>query len=161
MKISETLTQATGLFHPGIVTARFVETCEFYFEHFAFTPEHVDPDGALLAGPRDEHLMLLRAANPAQPAALRTPNRGSGMWLQLVVPDPRSLSVSMAEAGVEIIADLHTGADGRLSFVARDPNGVLIHITEPPARVYSVSKYQPSNNHDQNHRIPIHRLSGH
>ncbi len=161
MNISEPLTQATGNFHPGIVTGRFVETCEFYFEHFAFTPRHVDADGALLVGPRDEHLMLLRAANPAQPAALRAPNRGSGMWLQLVVPHPRGLSASMAEAGVEIVADPHTGADGRLSFVARDPNGVLIHITEPPAHPHPASQHQPQNNHDQNHRSLLRRLSRH
>lgn len=137
--------QATGAFFPGVVTRHFVASCEFYYEHFGFQPIVVEEDHIVLARPDGARLALLRAGHPAQPAALQQATRGTGIWLHLEVDDPDALHARLAAAGVEIVAPPEFTLAATRRFIVRDPNGVLLHVSDhlAPAAQTSAAATSP------------------
>lgn len=117
-------------FHAGIVTQRFAETCEFYCQHFGFTPAEINPEFALLVRADGSRLGVLQAGGEGQPATLRQPTRGAGVWVRFDSDDLDILHARLAAEDVEIVADPEFTLGGERRCVARDPNGVLIYIHE-------------------------------
>lgn len=157
---------ASAALHCGIVTSRFVATCEFYFEYFGFMPEQITAEYALLGRGDGSRLGVLRAGGDGQPAALVPPTRGSGLWLAFRCDDVDRLHERLVTDGVEIVGDPEFTISGERRCVARDPNGVLIYITQSQPLETAVGEAaaaaMPSHFHhheDQSHRI--HRLSRH
>ena len=109
---------------PGIVTRHLAATCMFYAENFGFQRAPAHGDFVLLLGPDGQSLGLRPAGGADQPAALRDPTRGTGLWLQAEVDDLAALHARWSSAGVEIVADPACAADGTRCCIVRDPNGV-------------------------------------
>ena len=147
----------TVSFFPGIVTTRMAATCEFYSAHFDFRPVQTGENTMVLTRADGTRLGLLRAGNVDQPAALQTPTRGSGIWLNLEVHDSDALYARACAAGVEVVAPPEVTASGTRRLVVRDPNGVLVYVTE---RAPVPFIHQPSHDHDQDNGHSFHRLSG-
>lgn len=145
--------------HPGLVTVRFSETCEFYAEHFGFAVVEITAEFALLGRPDGARLALLQAHGDGQLAALRSPTRGSGVWLALTCDDVDAMHERLCRAGVEIVADPEFTLDGGRRCVVRDPNGVLIYLQNPrtsvhDAEAFSSATRKPVHHHeDQRHRV--------
>lgn len=145
----------------GIVTSRFVESCEFYFEHFEFRPVDIADTRATLEDPRGSRLTLLRSGDRDQPAAWQERARGNGFWLQLEVPDPAATHRHLRSAGAEIVAELNDPGMPADTFIARDPNGVLIRVTKSLSNPSHLTSSQHRKKHDQRHRHPVHGLPRH
>ncbi|MBE2213428.1 MAG: VOC family protein [Opitutaceae bacterium] len=122
-------TASPSALHSGIVTARFVATCEFYFEHFGFAPIEISGEFALLGRADGSRLAVLQAGGDGQPAALSQSTRGAGVWLAFESDDVDALHAHLASRGAEIVCDPETTLSGRRRCVVRDPNGVLVYVT--------------------------------
>ena len=154
--------------HCGIVTTRLAATCAFYFEHFGFRPLEITADYALLGRDDGSRLALLQANGDGQPAVLRQPTRGSGVWLSFTCDDLDPLHTQLVERGVEVVADPEYTIGGERRCVVRDPNGVLVYITMRPQsaigvseRSASISQPHTSVNHHESHLCRIHRIPCH
>ncbi len=152
-------TPTTVPVHSGLVTGRFTESCEFYCEHFGFRPLEITAEFALLGREDGARLALLQAAGEGQPAALRQPTRGSGVWLAMACDDVDALHERLRVRGVEIVADPEYTLDGERRCVVRDPNGVLIYLKHYRGRAQAADALSSTNqihtNHHEDHR---HRL---
>jgi catechol 2,3-dioxygenase-like lactoylglutathione lyase family enzyme len=121
-------------FFPGFVTSRVTATVEFYREHFGFHPAGGPGETLWLAREEDgARLGLLRANDPDHPAALQPPTRGSGVWLNLEVDEPAAVFARLCAAGAELVEPLAKMSDGVQRFIVRDPNGVLVYVSERTA----------------------------
>ncbi len=154
---------ASAALHPGIVTSRFVATCEFYFELFGFAPLEITPDFALLGRSDGSRLAVLQAGGDGQPAALGQPTRGQGVWLTFESDDVDALHTQLVARGIEVVCDPEDTLSGQRRCVARDPNGVLVYVTSRRvAAPVSPSQTSPSEiKHHEDHSCRIHRLSRH
>lgn len=153
---------APAAFHSGIVTSRFVATCEFYFELFGFAPLEITEDYALLGRSDGARLALLQAGADGQPAALSQPTRGQGMWLTFESDDVEALHTRLVARGIEIVCDPEDTLSGQRRCIARDPNGVLVYVTSRRvADDSSVSPNRSETKHHEDHRSRLHRLSCH
>lgn len=122
---------ALAPFFPGIVTARFFETWDFYTTHLDFGTLHESNHELRLVHESGVQLAVLREETDGQPAELVPALTGRGFWLSLDVADAEALYSRLLDAGVEVASPLEERA-GRAEkrFSLRDPNGVLIFVAQ-------------------------------
>lgn len=122
---------ALSPFFPGIVTARFFETWDFYTTHLSFGTLHESNRELRLVHESGVQLAVLREETDGQPAELVPAATGRGFWLSLDVVDAQALYLRLLDANVEVASPLETTAGGsEKRFSVRDPNGVLIFIAQ-------------------------------
>jgi predicted enzyme related to lactoylglutathione lyase len=151
-------TASPSALHAGIVTARFVATCEFYAEHFGFAPIEITGEFALLGHRDGSRLAVLQAGGEGQPAALAQPSRGSGVWLTIQSDDVDVLHARLVAGGVEIVGDPEYTLSGQRRCVVRDPNGVLVYVTSRRDAAPVVSPPQTTASETKHHEDHRHRL---
>jgi predicted enzyme related to lactoylglutathione lyase len=117
----------------GLVTERFYETWDFYTEHLRFRTLEESDDALVLVHPSGVRLGILRhetdAANPERVSA----TDGRGFWLNLAVEDVEAEFEHLSKAGALVVHALGAGEHTSPSFTLRDPNGVLIFVTQETA----------------------------
>jgi catechol 2,3-dioxygenase-like lactoylglutathione lyase family enzyme len=118
-------------FYPGLVTAKFYETWDFYTEQLGFHTIEESDDRVRLAHPSGARLAILRHETDEQNPELVSPTDGHGLWLQLDVTDVDGLYQRLRGADMQIVREPKAGARGS-RFAVRDPNGVLVCVE--PAR---------------------------
>jgi uncharacterized glyoxalase superfamily protein PhnB len=123
---------ALAPFFPGIVTARFFETWDFYTTHLGFGTLQEDNQTLKLVHESGVQLAFVREETEGQPAELICAMRGRGFWLALDVADAAADYARLTAASVDIASPLETTASGERRFALRDPNGILIFITQKP-----------------------------
>ncbi|HEY0944301.1 MAG TPA: VOC family protein [Opitutaceae bacterium] len=120
---------ATGrAFYPGIVTARFYETWDFYTTHLGFRTMLESDYYVQLVHASGAQLGILRQELDGSPAELVSPTDGRGFWLGIDVADADAECARLRAAGVEIVHPPEDKPWGERHCVVRDPNGVLILI---------------------------------
>ena len=120
-------------FFPGIVTAKFYETWDFYTTHLGFRTVDEGEGHVHLRHPGGAQLAVMRHEQPGQPAPLVSGTEGRGFWFGLDVADADSEHARLVAEGIEaVVAPRDTLRQGR-QFVVLDPNGVLIQIADRPA----------------------------
>jgi catechol 2,3-dioxygenase-like lactoylglutathione lyase family enzyme len=115
-------------FSPGLVTAKFYETWDFYTEKLGFRTISEADDCVRLAHGSGAQLAILRHETDEQHPELVSPTDGHGFWLQLEVADVDGLYQRLSATGVPTVRQLEAAPGGSRSFAMRDPNGVLIRI---------------------------------
>ena len=115
-------------FYPGLVTAKFYETWDFYTEQLGFHTIEESDDRVRLAHSSGAQLAILRHETDEQNSELVSPTDGHGFWLQLDVADVDGFCQRLRGADVQIVRELEAGARGASSFTVHDPNGVLICV---------------------------------
>jgi predicted enzyme related to lactoylglutathione lyase len=127
---------ALAPFYPGIVTARFFETWDFYTTHLDFGTVHESNSELRLVHVSGVQLAVLREETDGQPAELVSATTGRGLWLSLDVADAESVYSRLLDAGVAVASPLEESVGGvGKRFTVRDPNGVLIFVAQKsPAR---------------------------
>lgn len=150
-------TASLSALHSGIVTARFVATCEFYFEHFGFAPVEITGEFALLARDDGSRLAVLRAGGDGQPAALAQPTRGAGVWLAFESDDVDALHARLTAGGAEVVCDPEFTLSGHRRCVVRDPNGVLVYVTSrtenAPVSPQQITSSETTHHEDHGYRL--------
>lgn len=118
-------------FYPGLVTARFYESWDFYTTHLGFRT--VEENGAYvhLQHPTGCQLALLRHETAADVPELVSATDGRGFWLGLKVANADEMHARLVAAGVPIVYAPENKPWGERHFVVRDPNGVLIYVAHP------------------------------
>jgi uncharacterized glyoxalase superfamily protein PhnB len=115
-------------FYPGLVTANFYETWDFYTTHLGFRTLVEDDVFVQLAHPAGAQLAILRHELDGPAPELVSATDGRGYWLNLDVADADAEHARLCAAGVEIVAPPTDKPWGERMFVVRDPNGVLIAL---------------------------------
>jgi uncharacterized glyoxalase superfamily protein PhnB len=126
---------ALAPFFPGIVTARFFETWDFYTAHLGFGTVHESNHSLRLVHGSGVQLAVLREETEGQPAELIPANTGRGFWLTIDVADAEAEYSRLLDAGVAMASPLEETFAGERRFAVRDANGILIFIAQKlPAR---------------------------
>ena len=128
METAETLSEVTGSFYFGLVTAKFFETWDFYTERLGFRTLEEDDHRVVLAHSSGARLEVLRHETDEQHAELVSAADGRGFWLNLDVADVVAMYQSLREADISVVQPLAAGPRGARFFTVHDPNGVLIRI---------------------------------
>lgn len=115
-------------FYPGLVTARFYETWDFYTTHLGFRTTLESDHYVQLTHPSGAQLGILRQELDGSLAELVSPTDGRGFWLGIDVADADAECARLRAAGVEIVQPPEDKPWGERHCVVRDPNGVLILI---------------------------------
>ena len=122
---------------PEIYTEKFEETLEFY-GYLGFEPKDdalgfIRMDGFAPLALKDNPACILyvcEAHSPAVDALFHPSFRGEGLIFQIITSDVDSLHAAMRRQGIPIaLALTNDGSNGR-HFAVRDPNGIVIDITE-------------------------------
>ena len=121
-------TNERAAFYPGIVTARFYDTWDFYTMHLGFRTVTECDIYVQLTHPTGAQIAVLRHEVDGPVTELVSATDGRGVWLNLDVADADAEHRRLVEAGVEIVAPLENTSWGDRQFIVRDPNGVLISI---------------------------------
>ena len=127
MSIDYHATRVTG-FSPGLVTAKFYETWDFYTEQLGFRTVSETDDCVRLTHGSGAQLTILRHETDEQHPELVSATDGHGFWLQLEVDDMETMYQKLRGADVPVARELEAGAGSARSFTIRDPNGVLIRV---------------------------------
>jgi catechol 2,3-dioxygenase-like lactoylglutathione lyase family enzyme len=121
-------TNERAAFYPGIVTARFYETWDFYTTHLGFRTVTECDFYVQLYHPTGAQIAVLRHEVDGPVKELVSATDGRGVWLNLDVIDADAEHRRLVEAGVEVACPLENTSWGDRQFIVRDPNGVLISI---------------------------------
>jgi catechol 2,3-dioxygenase-like lactoylglutathione lyase family enzyme len=124
---------ALAPFFPGIVTARFFETWDFYTTHLRFGTLYEDNQTLRLVHESGVQIAILREETEGQPAELVSATYGRGFWLSVDVADVAADYSRLLAAGVDVALPLEDMPEGERRFALRDPNGILIFLTQKPA----------------------------
>ena len=116
-------------FYPGIVTADFYGTWDFYSTHLGFRTVAECSYYVQLAHPSGAQISILRHELDGQAPELISATDGRGFWLNLDVADTDAEHARLSQAGLEIVAPPEDKPWGDRMFVIRDPNGVLIALS--------------------------------
>jgi catechol 2,3-dioxygenase-like lactoylglutathione lyase family enzyme len=118
-------------FYPGLVTARFYESWDFYTTHLGFRTVEENDAYVHLQHPTGCQLALLRHETAADVPELVSATDGRGFWLGLKVANADEMHARLVAAGVPIVYAPENKPWGERHFVVRDPNGVLIYVAHP------------------------------
>lgn len=118
-------------FYPGLVTARFYESWDFYTTHLGFRTVEENDAYVDLRHPNGCGLALLRQETADDVSELVSATDGRGFWLGLKVDDADAMHARLLAAGVPIVHAPEDKPWGERHFVVRDPNGVLIYVAHP------------------------------
>jgi uncharacterized glyoxalase superfamily protein PhnB len=130
MNTQENAGPALRSFYPGLVTARFYETWDFYTTHLGFRTLWEENVYVHLVHSSGAQLALLKeeAANDAPELVSATDGRG--FWLRLDVGAVDEVHARLAGEGVDIVSPPEDKPWGDRQFSVRDPNGVLIMLSQ-------------------------------
>ncbi|MEO6004587.1 MAG: VOC family protein [Opitutus sp.] len=115
-------------FYPGLVTARFYETWDFYTVQLGFRTVCATDHYVQLSHVAGAQIGILQHELDGPTPELVSATDGRGYWLNLDVSDADAEHARLRAAGVQIVAPLEDKPWGDRQFVVRDPNGVLIAI---------------------------------
>ena len=115
-------------FYPGVVTAKFFETWDFYTAQLGFRTVCECDFYVQLAHPGGAQIAVLRHELDGPTPELVSATDGRGFWLNLDVADADAEHARLVVAGVDVVAPPTDKPWGDRQFVIRDPNGVLISI---------------------------------
>lgn len=125
-----TFFQRLPAFFPGIVSARFYDTWDFYTSNLGFRTITECNNYVQLQHPTGAQIAVLRHETDGHPAELITGTEGRGFWLNIEVSNVEAEFSRLADAGVSIVSPPETQPWGDRHFVVRDPNGVLIYVAQ-------------------------------
>ena len=121
----------TGAFlYLNLVTERFDETWAFYTELLGFGTLLAEDSYVRLFHPSGVQLGFMRHETHELHPELVSATEGRGFWLNLEVADSGWEYKRLCDAGVTVVRPLEAQSCGGCSFTIRDPNGVLICVTE-------------------------------
>jgi uncharacterized glyoxalase superfamily protein PhnB len=124
-------------FCPGLVTRRFYETWDFYHETLGFRTVCEWDHFVHLRHSSGAEIQILREEQDGQPAELISATDGRGFWLSLGVGDVAGEFGRLLQAGADLTTALEDKPWGARQFTVRDPNGVLVvisqHLRDQPA----------------------------
>jgi uncharacterized glyoxalase superfamily protein PhnB len=115
-------------FYPGIVTADFYGTWDFYCEHLGFRTVAECDFHVQLAHPSGAQISVLRHELDGPSPELVSATDGRGFWLNLDVADADAEYRRLSAAGLDIVSPPEDKPWGDRMFVVRDPNRVLIAL---------------------------------
>jgi len=121
---------STG-FSPGLVTAKFYETWDFYTAILGFKTIKESDAFLQLQHPTGTSLNILRHELDGPPSELIGSADGRGFWLSIEVPDADEEYRRLSCTGVELPEEPQDRVWGERMFFVRDPNGVLVAIWHP------------------------------
>ncbi|HRP06156.1 MAG TPA: VOC family protein [Opitutaceae bacterium] len=117
-------------FFLGIVTARFYETWDFYTAILGFSTLSENNTRVQLQHPGGAQLSLLEHEVDGNPSELISATDGRGFWLNLEVCDLDAEFDRIRSAGAPIVSPPVAQNRGARHFMTRDPNGILIYVSE-------------------------------
>jgi len=133
MNSNRQITRVNAQFSFGLVTERFYETWDFYTEHLGFRTLAESDDALLLIHSSGVRLGVLRHETDTENPERVSATDGRGFWLNLAVEDVDAEFERLSEAGAPVVPALGAGTQTLQSFTLRDPNGVLILVTQETA----------------------------
>ena len=121
-------------FFPGIVSARYNETWDFYTEVLGFRTIDEWDTFVHLEHPCGARISILREETEEEASELVSATDARGLWLNVEVANLDAEYLRLSARGVSSLSMPEQRASGERRFVLRDPNGILIFVTErPPA----------------------------
>lgn len=128
MKTDGIAERSDGVFYPGLVTARYYETWDFYTELLGFRTLEEMNGRVLLAHPSGARLEIILHETQDRFAELVSETDGRGFWLNLEVVDVDEEYRRLCRAGVQLVHPPENFSGGRRALTVRDPNGVLVCV---------------------------------
>ncbi len=129
MSISSARRQPADFFL-GIVTARFYETWDFYTAILGFRTLSENNTRVHLQHSSGAQLSILEHEVDGNPSELISATDGRGLWLNLEVCDLDAEFDRIRSAGAPIASPPVAQKRGARHFMTRDPNGILICVSE-------------------------------
>jgi catechol 2,3-dioxygenase-like lactoylglutathione lyase family enzyme len=117
-------------YYPGLVTARFYKTWDFYTTRLGFRTVAEHDCYVRLVHPGGAQLAVLREETDGAPGELISATEGRGFWLGIDVADADAEYARLQQTGVPVEGPPENKPWGERSFVVRDPNGVLIVVAQ-------------------------------
>lgn len=117
-------------FFPGIVSARYNETWDFYTDVLGFRTVDEWDTFVHLEHPCGARISILREETDEESSELVSATDGRGLWLNLEVADLDAEYLRLAGREVTGLSSPEQRPTGERRFVLRDPNGILIFVTQ-------------------------------
>lgn len=117
-------------FFPGIVSSRFHETWDFYTDVLGFRTVEEWDTYVQLEHPCGARISIQREETEAEASELVSATDARGLWLNLEVADLEAEYLRLAARDLPGLTSPETRPNGERRFVLRDPNGILIFVTE-------------------------------
>jgi catechol 2,3-dioxygenase-like lactoylglutathione lyase family enzyme len=115
----------------GIVTAKLLETKDFYINHLGFGVTFENEFYLLLHTPnKAAEISFLLPNHPSQQPLFQTAFEGKGMYLTIEVDDVDKIYDEMKKKNIEIKIDIRNEPWGDRHFAIQDPNGIGIDIVK-------------------------------
>ncbi|MBI5381847.1 MAG: VOC family protein [Opitutae bacterium] len=118
------------VFRPNLVTAKLYESWAFYTERLGFRTLTEWEGYVHLVHPSGPQLGLLLYEQDGQHPELIPAIDGRGLWFSLEVPDADAVYAQLRAAGDDLIGSPEEHPPCGRTFAVRDPNGVLIRLTQ-------------------------------
>jgi catechol 2,3-dioxygenase-like lactoylglutathione lyase family enzyme len=117
-------------FFPGIVTACFYETWDFYTAILGFRTLSEQNSRVQLVHPSGAQLGIMRHEVDGPHAELISAAEGRGFWFTLEVDDLDDELSRLLRGAVPVVSFPTENAEGERQWVIRDPNGILIALRQ-------------------------------
>ena len=124
-------------FFPGIVTAHYYETWDFYTDVLGFRTVCEWDTFVHLEHPSGAQISILREETEEEMSELVSATDARGLWLNLEVPDVDAEYARLAARKLPGLQSPEQRAGGPRRFLLRDPNGILIFVTDRPVQAAS------------------------
>jgi len=115
-------------FHPTLVSKKFNETINFYEDYFGFRIA-LEEDRLAILQLKDDPKVCLSVYDIKYASEGIKPV--SGLVLNVPCKDVQAVYEQLYMEGLEMHKELGHDFRGNHHFIVRDPNGVLINVTEP------------------------------
>ncbi|MDQ8186825.1 VOC family protein [Pelagicoccus sp. SDUM812002] len=115
----------------GIVSDKLSETRDFYVSYFGFKAVFDAPCYLHLLGPEGEQLGVMASASEAGQPEFEAATAGDGLWISLTVECVDAAFSHLKAEGLLFREEPTDQPWGERTCVTVDPNGVLIHLSQP------------------------------
>ena len=119
---------AVSAIAPTIITADIQTTVDFYTKHLGLGVATQNGWYVNMTGGGGQIAFML-PYSPFVHECLENAFDGKGLVVGVVVDDVDAALASFQGAGVAIACDMRTEASGERHFFVRDPNGVVLNVT--------------------------------
>lgn len=116
-------------FYPTLVSDQFVNTVNFYEDHFDFMPD-VEKDGYALLRHKYNSDNYIAVFDSTHDCVVDRVQPVQGLILSIAVENVSQVYDTLYMEGLSMYKDVGEDVHGRQHFVVYDPNGILVNVYE-------------------------------
>ncbi len=130
--------------YPVICTDKYVQTINFYEDHFNYIPVHETSDFVVLQRENQDESFIAVLSDKSECVPQECINITKGLIISYPVNNVDAFYQQTYWEGLEIMSDIKIDEFDRKHFLVKDPNGNLINIAQSQISRKAKKKYEQS-----------------